>query len=232
MLHRILELTYRRAADPSDTNDCLNAMEAAAGEVLAGAPREYGFRPSPLWLRQQRELRKSLQRTIEALAEASHGYVPRRFEAQFGIEQPPLSLPTAVGEVRLRGYIDRIDSGPDGRLRVIDYKSSGTPISRQDLAEGRRLQLPLYALAARDALKLGQIEGGFYWHIHRAEASALKLETCEGGVEGALNEVVQHVAHHIGGIRGGRFKPHPPPEGCPGYCPATAFCWRYAPREF
>ncbi len=232
MLHRILELTYRRAADPSDVNACLCAMEAVAGEVMAGAPGVYGFRPSPLWPRQQGELRDSLRQTITALSEASHGYTPRHFEAQFGIGQPPLVLSTAVGEVRLRGYIDRIDAGPDGRLRVIDYKSSGTPIGRQDLAEGRRLQLPLYALAARHALNLGEIEGGFYWHIHRAEASALKLETYDGGVEGAFTDVVRHVAGHIGGIRGGCFQPQPPTGGCPSYCPATAFCWRYAPREF
>jgi len=129
--------------------------------------------------------------------------------------------------VRLHGYIDRLDAAPDGSLRVIDYKSGSTPIPAKHLQEGRRLQLPIYALAAKQALGLGEVSSGFYWHIQSAEASSLKLEKYEGGVEAAYAVAIAHIGKHVKGIRAGRFEPKPPAEGCPSYCPAVGFCWRY-----
>ena len=109
--------------------------------------------------------------------------------------------------MRLHGYIDRVDAGPDGRLRIIDYKAGSAAISPRHLEEGHRLQLPIYALAARDALGLGEIAGGFYWHIGKAAASSLKLEKYPGGVQAAFDTAVQHVASHVKDIRAGRFSP-------------------------
>jgi len=148
-------------------------------------------------------------------------------EARFGMGEPSLALKTSAGEVRLHGYIDRLDAAPDGSLRVIDYKAGSAPISASHLKEGRRLQLPIYALAARDALGLGEISGGFYWHIQKAEASSLKLEKFEGGIEAAFDIAVAHIGRHVIGIRAGHFEPKAPEEGCPSYCPATNFCWKY-----
>ena len=65
------------------------------------------------------------------------------------------------------------------RLQIGQY----TDFSEQ-LQEGRRLQLPIYALAAQRALGLA-VSIGFDRHIQTAEASSLKLEKYEGGVEAA-----------------------------------------------
>jgi ATP-dependent helicase/nuclease subunit B len=227
MLHKILEETYQRAADPADLQACIAALPAIADEVFAAGPAEYGFRPTALWAMQQQELRRILEKTITALAEASQGYTPRHLEAKFGMGNPSLTLQTDLGPIRLHGYIDRIDASADGRLRVMDYKAGSSAISAKHLEEGRRLQLPLYALAARDALNLGEIAGGLYWHIQKAEASSLKLENFDGGVDAAIEAAVAHVTNHVEGIRGGQFQPHPPADGCPSYCPAVGFCWRY-----
>ena len=129
-------------------------------------------------------------------------------------------------EFQVRGFIDRVDQTPAG-LRIIDYKSGSTPIAARDLVEGRRLQIVLYALAARDALGLGDIADGFYWHIGSAKPSSLKLDKFEGGVEGALDTAIVHAFHHVAGVRAGHFAPMPPPAGCPGHCPGARFCWRY-----
>lgn len=216
MLHKILEDYYSG-----------KALAQAAQAVFATAPEVYGFRPTPLWQVQQTELLQRLTETITALDQVSQGYTPRALEAKFGMGAPSLVLETEAGEVRLHGYIDRIDTAPDGSLRVIDYKSGGTAISAKHLQEGRRLQLPIYALAARDALGLGEVSGGFYWHIQKAEASNLKLEKFDGGAKAAFSLAVAHIGHHVQGIRGGHFAPKPPAEGCPAYCPAIGFCWRY-----
>jgi ATP-dependent helicase/nuclease subunit B len=220
MLHKILEMVYSGAA-----------LTDAAQKVFATAPKEYGFRPTGLWTQQQAELTRILERTIEELNKASQGFTPRRMEARFGMGQPSLRLQTEIGEIRLHGYIDRLDAAPDGTLRVIDYKSGSAAILANHLKEGRRLQLPIYALAARDALGLGEVSSGFYWHIQKAEASSLKLEKFDGGVNGAFETAIAHVAKHVANIRAGHFEPKPPEEGCPSYCPAVGFCWRYK-REY
>jgi ATP-dependent helicase/DNAse subunit B len=232
MLHRILEDAYRQASDPTDLEECLQRLPEVARKVFASAPAEYGFRPSPLWELQQQELERILSDTMRALAEVSQGFTPCFFEEKFGMGQPPLVLETGIGEIRLHGFIDRLDLGPDGRLRVVDYKAGGAAITAEHLSQGRRLQLPLYALAASQALGLGEIWGGFYWHIRSAKASSLKLETFEGGVEGAIEAARMHVTAHVGNIHAGQFQPEPPTDGCPAYCPAAGFCWRYKPKSF
>lgn len=220
MYHKILEMVYGGIA-----------LTDAAQKIFASAPAEYGFRPTALWAQQQAELTRILEKTIEALNEASEGYEPRVMEARFGMGQPSLILKTSIGEIRLHGYIDRLDAAPDGSLRVIDYKSGSAAISATHLKEGRRLQLPIYAMAARDALGLGEVSSGFYWHIGSAEASSLKLEKFDGGVNGAFETAVAHVVNHVKGIRAGHFEPKPPEEGCPSYCPAVNFCWRYTNKR-
>jgi len=222
MLHKILEEAYG-SGGPSTS---LRVTETAQ-KVFASAPEEYGFRPTALWTQQQAELMRVLEKTIRELDKISQGYTPRKMEARFGMGEPSLVLKTAAGEVRLHGYIDRLDVAPDGTLRVIDYKAGSTAISASHLKEGRRLQLPIYALAARDALGLGEISSGFYWHIQKAEASSLKLEKFEGGVDAAFALAVAHIGKHVAGIRAGHFEPRAPEEGCPSYCPAVNFCWRY-----
>ncbi len=216
MLHKILEEVYGGTE-----------LEDAARVVFASAPEQYGFRPTALWNQQQAELLRTLKKTIDELNKVSQGYTPKRMEARFGMGEPSLVLKTSAGEIRLHGYIDRLDAAPNGSLRVIDYKAGSAAISASHLKDGRRLQLPIYALAARDALGLGEISSGFYWHIQKAEASSLKLEKFEGGVDAACSLAVVHVGKHVAGIRAGHFEPKAPDEGCPSYCPAINFCWKF-----
>ena len=232
MYHAILERLYRDAPDPTGLDGLLSRLPKVARDVFVAAPADYGFRPTALWDQQQAELLRILRETVTALADKSEGWTPRYFEQRFGFGSPALVVHTPEGEVRLHGYIDRIDVDAEGRLRVVDYKASGAPISADDLKDGHRLQLPLYALAARDALNLGEVAAGLYWHIGKAKESSLKLEKFEGGVPGAFEAAKQHLAAHVAGIRAGRFQPKPPEGGCPSYCPATRFCWRYKPKGF
>jgi ATP-dependent helicase/nuclease subunit B len=228
MYHKILEGVYRQAGAQADADHLLEILPAVAQQVFDAAPATYGFRPTALWEAQRRELEQIIAQTLTALAEVAAGNAPMVQEQAFGMRgQPPLVVQSNGEELRVRGFIDRVDRQPDGRLCIIDYKSGSTPISRQDLAEGRRLQIALYALAARDALALGDVADGFYWHIGSAQASNLKLNEFEGGIGGALNMAVDHAFQHVAGIRAGHFPPLPPRGGCPGHCPGASFCWQY-----
>ena len=228
LYHEILEKVYQRApTDPTAT------LPAVAAEVFDAAPATYGFRPTALWNYQQRELTEILERTIAALIEISQDYQPYAQEQAFGLRgQPPLLIRGQDGDtLRVRGYIDRVDRATEsGDLRIMDYKSGSTHISDRDLAEGKRVQLPLYALAARDALGLGQIADGFYWHVGSGRASYFRLEKAEGGVQGAIDTAVAYAWATVRGVRAGAFAPQPPAKGCPGHCPAASFCWRYMGR--
>ncbi|MCQ3975503.1 MAG: hypothetical protein DPW09_18865 [Anaerolineae bacterium] len=233
MYHEILEEVYRQTGPQANGEHLLALLPAVAQKVFDEAPRVYGFRPTALWQMQRRELERIMANTLVALAEATQNSTPLAQEQIFGMrDQPPLVVQRNGDEFRLRGFIDRVDQDAAGRLCLIDYKSGSTPITVRDLVEGRRLQIALYALAARDALALGEVADGFYWHIGStragsAKASSLKLADFEGGVEGALATALAHTFNHITGVRAGYFPPVPPPAGCPSHCPGASFCWRY-----
>jgi ATP-dependent helicase/nuclease subunit B len=228
MYHQVLETVYRRSPD-----DPLAALETVAQEVFDAAPERYGFRPTALWQRQKTELTRILAKTIAALIQASQGYEPLAQEQPFGMRGcPPLVVPTGDGdELRLRGFIDRLDRDASGGVRVVDYKAGSTLISANEITAGQRVQLPLYALAVCEALGLGEVSGGFYWHVASAQASSFKLEKIDGGVRGAIRTALAYTFAYVTAIRRGQFAPHPPDKGCPAHCPATAFCWRYTPRQ-
>ena len=224
--HLVLEKVY--CLSPSDP---LSALPEVAQTVFEAAPKEYGFRPTPLWEQQQQEFLRVLKKTVVALEEAREGYEPYAQEPPFGLhDKPPLTLPQPATGIQIRGYIDRVDRAPDGSLRVIDYKAGSSRISARELEEGTRLQLPLYALAVQDALGLGSVSDGFYWHIGSASPSYLRLGRYEGGVEGAAEAATGYVRAYVAAVREGRFAPTPPTGGCPDHCPAIGFCWRYRPR--
>ncbi|MFN2227295.1 MAG: PD-(D/E)XK nuclease family protein, partial [Anaerolineae bacterium] len=74
MYHAILEETYRRALPEAKPEDLRALLPEVAAEVFAGAPDEYGFRPTALWERQRRELTAVLTETLEGLIEATAGW--------------------------------------------------------------------------------------------------------------------------------------------------------------
>jgi ATP-dependent helicase/nuclease subunit B len=231
--HLVLERLYGRVPD-GDPDRLRDLLPVVAREVYDAAPGDYGFRPSPLWERQQEEMTDVLRRTVEALIEIAGEYAPLEQELSFGLgERPPLVI-GAQGQalpLQLRGYIDRVDRAPDGRLRIIDYKAGSTPISACDLEEGHRLQLPLYALAAEEALG-AEVADGFYWHIGAAKPSSLRLEKYRDGVIGAVDTAVAYALSIGAAVCDGRFAPKPPDEGCPAFCPVVVFCERYKPRQW
>ncbi|MFK5645332.1 RecB family exonuclease [Ornithinimicrobium sp. LYQ121] len=74
-------------------------------------------------------------------------------ERWFTLEDPTLLEPVErelyveakVGDLTIRGYVDRLDEAPDGRLRIVDYKTGRAP---SETFESRALfQLRFYALA-------------------------------------------------------------------------------------
>lgn len=227
--HDILERIYAdpRAQAPLDDEQARALAAEIARPVLDAAPQEQGFRVTAWWAQTRQEIVENVARTLLALANLDDTYTPWDTEVSF---VGSIDLPDGNGRFHLHGFIDRIDRSPDGQVRIIDYKLGGpSSYSLSNFRSGQRLQLPLYALAARDALQLGTIADGFYWHITQAEPSPFTLAKADGGMEGALETAVSFTWQAIQGVRDGVFTPTPPTGGCPGYCPAAAFCWHYTP---
>ena len=135
--------------------------------------------------------------------------------------------------ILVRGLIDRIDVDAGGRLRIIDYKSAGkgnAHYSAKALERGDKIQLPIYALAARDALYLGEPVEGFYWHVPQGEPSALRLAAV--GPEIAFQQARDQALRTVLGVRRAPVRPRFPRAAVPGYYPAAPFCWRYDPRGY
>ena len=115
------------------------------------------------WQLEQRRLRRRLDGFVELdlAARREHGVRPVATELAFGTDRPfAVALPDGRA-LALRGTIDRVDAGPD-RLAVIDYKTGRARSSQTDPFAGRdlRLQLPIYALAARGPARAAGRRGG------------------------------------------------------------------------
>ena len=233
ILHKVLEETYLAVPDPMNLDSLLGTLRVESKKVFANAPREFGFRPSALWEIEQEQWLEKLETTITALTEDSQ-WVPFAYEAEFGLDgAPPLQIEFGDEVLQVHGVIDRVERNSQGQLRVVDYKTGSTHLSQKDLERGYRLQLPIYALAARDALGLGDPVDGLYWKILNAEAGSLRLAKCitddAEGMEAAIEITRGHLLRIITGIRAAQFPPKRPDGGCPSYCAAAQWCWRYEP---
>jgi ATP-dependent helicase/nuclease subunit B len=94
-------------------------------------------------------------------------------ELRFGFDgEPPVAIPIPSGRVLLRGSADKVDLGKDGTLYVTDVKTGGfsryEAIESDPVAAGTKLQLPVYAYAAR--ARLGEastpVEAS-YWFVRK-----------------------------------------------------------------
>ncbi len=233
LYHRILEEVFQApsVSDPTNLEQLLEALPTVGAAILDAAPEEQGFRETAWWTQTRAEILENVSRSLEALSALAGDFVPYQHEAVFGLSgRPPLIVRAGEDSFRLCGYIDRVDRSPDGRVRVIDYKTAGPwAYTNKAIAEGKKLQLPLYALAARDALGVGDPVEGFYWHVRHAESSSFQMSRFDGGPEGAMDVAVEKAWEAVRGARDGHFVPQPPDSGCPSYCPAAGFCWRYQP---
>lgn len=234
ILHTILEKVYKRAENPAEIDSVLAVLDTVAEEEFQAALELYHFEKDILWEQQQREWVKNLAVAIQELE--AEDWIPLAQEQKFGLEdQASLKIQLSNGRIlQLHGVIDRVDINEQGQIRVIDYKTGSGHLAKDDLINGTRLQLPLYALAARDALNFGQPAEGFYWALMAQKKSALQLSRFEFddfiGVEGAFQVLTQHLENAMDGITRADFHPKRPLGGCPDYCSARLWCWRYNPE--
>ena len=149
--HRLFQMVYEACPEGArnDAERLLATLEEVGAPILEEAPRREGFRETAWWLQTQEEILGQVRRSLRNLAALAEDYTTCEFELSFDAASIWES-PDGQDCLRLHGIVDRVDRCADGACRIIDYKSAGpTHFGRRALEEGRKLQLPLYALAVQ-----------------------------------------------------------------------------------
>lgn len=200
LMHAILERFFRTRLGPqSERSEATDRQELLAITAEAcDRVQESGVTGSELlWRMDRARIRRDLALFLEADAarRTETGAWVLAVERAFGPlggepgEEPPWPALTvlldsdSIAGVTFRGRIDRVDAVEEGRGRrliVYDYKSGGAgdyvPIEKalesggDRLAAGRQLQLPIYAMAVRQALADSSTPvAANYWFVSERE---------------------------------------------------------------
>lgn len=202
-----------------------SACDDAAERGIVGHPR--------LWGRDRARLLRDLARFCEEDDDRRRELdaTPVAVELAFGLDgAAPLAVPLPDGRtVRLRGRVDRVDRRGDGRLLVTDYKTGRseyyTGLAEGDpVAAGQRLQLPVYALAARQVYGAAAAVDAHYWFASTKGRWRTVGYAVTGAVEDRFVEVLTAIAD---GIADGVFTPRPTAQDT--YRPGHVDCWACDP---
>ena len=198
-----------------------------------------------LWEMSQAEIQGDLRAFLDedSKVRRKYGVSPYATELAFGTVRHASENAEAVphvewshpdvGTLRFRGIVDRIDTSPDGGLAlVIDYKTGGAGVyntmKKDPVDRGRRLQLPVYGLAARQHVGENVEVLAAYWFISTKGGFVMRPDPpvpLDDLLE-AFNRAVQTIT---AGIGQGLFPAHPGawtnngPENC-AYCDFDRLC--------
>ena len=179
MYHRCImdvtaELSRRGIWDSVSEEDCRELVEQSIrqeSEVYREGLFFYGGRERYRSSRMQ----EACVDTIRALVDhVRQGAVQSsQFEVRFGpgAEIAPIRIVLDDGTVVLiEGQIDRLDILQNGRIKIIDYKSSEHKLDVEEIRAGYSLQLMVYMQAAEGQTR--RPAGVFYFHIQEPRVDA------------------------------------------------------------
>lgn len=209
---------------PADQHRLLELFDAEASryEALGLTGRDV------FWRRDRRRLEGQLRRFLHDDSQRRHATRTSTIasELRFGLAgapHGPVEVPLPDGRmVRFRGSADRVDQCEDGSLVVVDYKTGGfrDKLTADDpTAGGRRLQLPVYALAARRAAGTPDADvRAQYWLLKEKADKAIVGIAFDDDVLAHFVDVLTVIAD---GIAAGSFVARPV---APGWS-AWVQCW-------
>ena len=165
LLHDVLFEFYNNRREDPPIEQCFEAAKRQLDGILdtKSEERRNQRTENPIgednlfWETDIGKLRVALHKWLEAERNYDLPVTPHYFEASFGQDQeskdPELgcTTPISIGEVRMKGKIDRIDIG-NGAFNVIDYKTGSSTIRMPEILSGRSLQLSIYLQIAKKLL--------------------------------------------------------------------------------
>jgi putative RecB family exonuclease len=131
-----------------------------------------------------------------------------------------LLLEARVGNLRLRGIIDRLDLTADGELVVVDYKTGRAPSPAYE--QSKLIGVHIYALLCQEVLGRRPAEVRL---LHLKEPLAISTTPTEQSLRGQRQRAVAVWTAIERACRDEDFRPHPSPL-C-NYCRFREFCPAY-----
>jgi RecB family exonuclease len=191
----------------------LAAVQEASGAT--GHPR--------LWVMERERILSDLAAMLVDDDEyrATHDAAVVESELSFGKDgQNPVTVDIPGGVVRMVGSADKVDRTRDGELIVTDIKTGGSQryrkLRQDPVVAGTRLQLPVYAHAARQRL-LGDRVRAQYWFVRKDRGTRIPIDL-DDSVEQRYAETLGVL---VGSIADGLF---------PAKAPESAdFAWVQCP---
>ncbi len=224
--HKVLELFYQNIIDKKipisleQEKALREVFNEAIHDTFIWLEKESWFRADEFWQQEKNALAFRLNNFFTAefnrfISEMGQ-YQPYLVEGVFGPDNqyPPLTLSKNGKTIKIRGKIDRIDIetnsfGQNKKLRLIDYKSGSTFISRDDFESGRNMQLPIYALAAEKSILPGSNVDS-YQYLSIGTGKVLSSKKQDGiSVRNDLNLLQDKVFSFVENIEKGDFSVKP-----------------------
>jgi len=180
-------------------------LRQVAGEEMDAFALEEHVGHRALWELKRAELLESLAAVIESDQEA----LPIELERRFGFDDPESWPALRIGDVHVRGIVDRIDRLPDGTLLVLDYKSgrvaSLAPRLKPEAMMAPEFQLALYVELLRQREPSARVDAA-YLSLRDAQ---LTRTLRENGVDPDALPLAQGIQERVGRMRAGRFEVRP-----------------------
>ena len=210
---------YRRLMELAE-----RAFAEAEGRGVTGKPL--------LWDLAKQDIREDLTTFLEedARLRTTNGTQKVMPEARFGMGGTTPEVTDKVTGLSFRGFIDRLDVGASGdSALVIDYKT-GSSYSYRDLEKdpidkGKRLQLGVYSLAARQIVPGAALVRAVYWFTtNRGEFRFFPQDYFNMDDDETAERFRYGVTAIVEGIRAGVFPANPGPPGRWGKPENCQFC--------
>lgn len=143
LVHLVLQRVFERPADQRGESGALADVGVAWTSLVERDPSLAGLAPPESMAGWIADAQRLVRRYYEL--EDPRRFDPEAVELMVDTELVPAAAPGSSPErVPVRGILDRLDRGPDGRLRVVDYKTGRAPGPDHEL--GALAQLKFYAL--------------------------------------------------------------------------------------
>ena len=160
----------------------------------------------------------------DALRSDAETLVRNEFELEDPNEINPvgieLTLEARVGDMRLRGIIDRLDLTSDGELVVIDYKTGRAPAPAYE--RSKLIGVHIYALLCEEVLGRRPVQVKL---LHLKEPTTIVAEPSEQALRGHRQKAVAVWSAIERACRDEDFRPRTSPL-C-NYCRFREFCPAY-----
>ncbi|HYY53473.1 MAG TPA: PD-(D/E)XK nuclease family protein [Myxococcales bacterium] len=222
LLHRCLEKFFRRMGDEGRLPLRGGADEMAALREIAGAEmdafaEEQHVGHRALWESKRIELLEALVAVVESEREAA----PVELERPFGFGDEASWPALRIGDVHVRGIVDRIDRLADGTLLVLDYKSGRlatlAPRLKPEALLAPEFQLALYVEMVRQRYPSARVDAA-YVSLREARRTATLRDN---GIDPAALPLAAALQERVAGMRSGHFAVRP--LSC-DYCELKPVC--------